>query len=212
MTSIHAVNEEEWLTSIDLLLNSSLLRAFVHLGDILLSTWAVDVAWSVHNLLKRVTFPTKNIVAVITEASPGNNIWIRRLANLDGYLLITEAPDKWLRTAIRPDWLVIKWSRIPDCLEHKLGCSNWVWSRTGAVNFTWATASIPWISYVAFVVRRIKVLPVPAAALMWAEEQYEILNQTHVGKKRLTIIPDLHGVFGKSLIIGERVIKFSRQI
>ena len=63
----------------------------------------------------------------------------------------------------------------------------------------------------AFMIRRVKRLPIPVQAVDVSGLLRE-WEETHVGKKRLTIIPALHGVFGKSLIIGARVIKVSKQM
>jgi hypothetical protein len=59
------------LTSIDLFLDGSLLPAFVHLSDGLHPSYRTsDVAIGIHDLLKGVILPAKDVVAVVTEAEP----------------------------------------------------------------------------------------------------------------------------------------------
>ncbi len=58
------------LTSVNLILDNWTLATLVHFGNRLFSTGAVDVARSVYNSLEGVALPTKDVVSVITIASP----------------------------------------------------------------------------------------------------------------------------------------------
>jgi hypothetical protein len=67
--------EKALLTSVDLFLNGSLLPTFVHLRDGLHpSYWTSDVAIRIHDLLKGVILPAKDVVAVVAKPETIGNV------------------------------------------------------------------------------------------------------------------------------------------
>jgi hypothetical protein len=122
------------LTSIDAFVNGSLLAAFVHLREGLhLSHWTPDIAVGIHDLLEGVVLPTKDVVAVVTEAESSGNALagLNVMLSQKRFLLIAEAPDEGLRAVLGPERLIIELRSIPYCLVHELWNFNWVrgWTR-----------------------------------------------------------------------------------
>ena len=154
-----------WLTSIDLILDNRVLCALIHLGHGLFSTWAVDVARSVHNLLKRVTLPTENVVTMVAIAGPNHSVWAELRSLWSWYLLVTITPDEGLRAVSGPVTFLVEWSGIPDGLQHKLRHSDGMRSRAfGFCSSSSDTSSTAFgICHMAPMIRRVKRFTIPAA-------------------------------------------------
>jgi len=144
--------------SINTVVNNRLFQTAVHLRDRLhLTHWTSDIAIGIHELLERVVFPSKDVVAVVTEAE-----------------IIAKTPDKGLRAILGPETLIIELCSVPYCFVHELWHSNWVRVWTRAVRLKGAISRV---RHVAHVVLRVQVLAVPAS---WKSDIHHDARPTRI--------------------------------
>ncbi len=133
------------LTAINILIHDRLLRTLVHRRVILrlgICSRAVDNTGSIHQPLKNIPLPAKDVVSMIAISSR-----------------ITEGPDEWLRSVRRPVFFLIELARVPNDLEEHLRDAHRVASWAGTLTFERAAFRI---GHVLHVIGAVEILPVPA--------------------------------------------------
>ena len=101
----------------------------------------------IHALLELVILPAENVVAVLSETG-----------------VITVAQIEGLGAVGGPEALVVEGSGVPDNLVHELGNADGVGRRAAASETEEVGGARGWVGYVGFMVGRVEILSIPAAA------------------------------------------------